>query len=65
MIWTRDRVAALKTADIRQLRINADKLHERDVVALCDEVLATRPKINSGPRGKRQREPERARHTRR
>jgi hypothetical protein len=54
--WTKDRVAALKTAEIRQLRDNARARGNQDVVALCDEVLAGRPK--QGIRRKAQRQHE-------
>src|SRR5258708_2531728 len=51
MDWTKDKVAALKTDDLRQLRDNAAKLRNERVVAFWDEVLASRPKP-SGPRSK-------------
>lgn len=54
--WTRERIAALKPNEVRQLRANAERLREHDVVALCDEVLGSRSK-EVGPRtAKRQRE---------
>jgi hypothetical protein len=42
--WTRDRIEALSTAEVRQLRDNAERLSEAEIVALCDDVLKTRPK---------------------
>lgn len=45
-VWTRDRIEALSTAEVRQLRDNAERLSEADIVALCDEVLKGRPKGN-------------------
>jgi len=42
--WTRDRIEALSTAEVRQLRANAERLGEAEIVALCDEVLKARPK---------------------
>jgi hypothetical protein len=43
-VWTRDRIEALSTAEVRQLRENAERLSEAEIVGLCDEVLKTRPK---------------------
>ena len=43
-VWTRDRIEALSTAEVRQLRDNAERLSEAEIVALCDEVLKARPK---------------------
>ena len=42
--WTRERIEALSTPEVRQLRDNADRLSEAEIVALCDEVLKARPK---------------------
>jgi hypothetical protein len=42
--WTRERIEALSTAEVRQLRDNAERLGESDIVALCDDVLKSRPK---------------------
>lgn len=42
--WTRERIEALSTAEVRQLRDNAQRLGESDIVALCDDVLKARPK---------------------
>jgi hypothetical protein len=42
--WTRERIEALSTAEVRQLRDNAERLSEAEIVGLCDEVLKTRPK---------------------
>jgi hypothetical protein len=42
--WTRDRIDGLTTAEVRQLRENAERLSESEVVGLCDEVLKSRPK---------------------
>ena len=42
--WTRDRIEALSTAEVRQLRDNAERLSEAEIVGLCDEILKTRPK---------------------
>jgi hypothetical protein len=44
MDWTRDRIERLTTADVRQLRTNAETLGGVAVLALCDDVLSRRPK---------------------
>jgi hypothetical protein len=41
--WTPERIERLDTAEVRQLRENADKLGVADVVAACDMVLGARP----------------------
>src|SRR5688572_29398684 len=56
MIWTKERIAALNTAEIRQLRANAEKLLAHTVVSLCDDALSTRPKRSAARRAKRQHE---------
>jgi hypothetical protein len=56
MAWTKDRIAALKTAEIRQLRANAAKLREHRVVSLCDEVLGNRPPKRPPRKAERQHE---------
>ena len=42
--WTKDRIQTLTKPEVKQLRANAERLHEPEVVALCDEVLSGRPK---------------------
>jgi hypothetical protein len=42
--WTRERIEALSAAEVRQLRENAQRLGEGEIVALCDEVLKVKPK---------------------
>jgi hypothetical protein len=42
--WTRDRIEALSTAEVRQLRDNAERLSEAQIVGLCDEILKARPR---------------------
>lgn len=42
--WTREKIEALTTAEVRQLRDNADRLSETEIVALCDDILKARPK---------------------
>ncbi len=46
-VWTKERIDALTTAEVRQLRDNAERLSETDIVALCDEILKARPKGTS------------------
>jgi hypothetical protein len=43
-VWTRDKIEGLSTAEVRQLRDNAERLSEAEIVAMCDEVLKARPK---------------------
>jgi hypothetical protein len=42
--WTKDRIQNLTKVEVKQLRANAERLQEPEVVALCDEVLGSRPK---------------------
>jgi hypothetical protein len=46
--WTRERIDLLTTPEIRQLRDNADRLGESEIVGLCDDILKARPKTGSG-----------------
>jgi hypothetical protein len=46
--WTRERIDLLTTPEIRQLRDNADRLGESEIVGLCEEILKVRPKTGSG-----------------
>ena len=39
MDWTKDRIQTLSKPEVKQLRANAERLQEPEVVALCDEVL--------------------------
>lgn len=43
-VWTKERIDALTSAEVRQLRDNAERLSETDIVALCDEILKARPR---------------------
>jgi hypothetical protein len=40
MDWTLDRIQTLSKPEVKQLRANAERLQEPEVVALCDEVLS-------------------------
>jgi hypothetical protein len=42
--WTRERIDALVTADVKQLRVNAERLNDPDIMKLCDAVLVERRK---------------------
>ena len=44
MDWTRDRIQTLTKPEVKQLRANAERLQEPEVVALCDEVLSGKAK---------------------
>lgn len=46
--WTKERIDALTTPEIRQLRENAQRLGETEIVGLCDEIIKVRPKTGSG-----------------
>ncbi|HEX2333618.1 MAG TPA: hypothetical protein VHI32_10640 [Burkholderiales bacterium] len=34
----------MSTAEVRQLRENAERLSEAEIVGLCDEILKARPR---------------------
>jgi hypothetical protein len=40
--WSKERIAGLVTADIAQLRRNAERLNDPDVVSRCDQVMGER-----------------------
>jgi hypothetical protein len=46
--WTKERIEALTTPEVRQLRENAQRLSETEIVALCDEIIKVRPKTGTG-----------------
>jgi hypothetical protein len=58
MDWTKDRIELLTTAEVRQLRVNAETLGKGDVLVLCDEVLSRRPKRAVRHRAERTRMPD-------
>lgn len=43
--WTKDRIQTLTKPEVKQLRANAERLQEPEVVALCDEVLSGKAKL--------------------
>jgi len=45
MDWTKDRIQTLSKPEVKQLRANAERLQEPEVVALCDEVLSGKAKL--------------------
>jgi len=45
MDWTKDRIQTLTKPEVKQLRANAERLQEPEVVALCDEVLSGKAKM--------------------
>jgi hypothetical protein len=52
MDWTLDRIQTLSKPEVKQLRANAERLQEPEVVALCDEVLSSskaKPAKATGP----------------
>jgi hypothetical protein len=42
--WDREKIETLGTPELRQLMANAQRLQEPEVAALCNEVLASRPR---------------------
>ena len=49
--WTSERIAALTTPDVKQLRLNAERLNSPEIVERCDAVLKARPR-GTGPGSK-------------
>lgn len=42
--WTREKIDSLSTPEVKQLRDNAQRLHEPEIAALCEQVLVSRPR---------------------
>jgi hypothetical protein len=42
--WSREKIEALGTPELRQLHANALRLNEPEIAALCDELLGARPR---------------------
>jgi hypothetical protein len=42
--WTSDRIAALTTTEVQQLRANAERLNHPEIKERCDAVLSARRK---------------------
>ena len=51
--WTREKIDSLSTAEVRQLRDNAERLHEAEIAALCEQVLVTRPRGGARSKAKK------------
>jgi len=43
-MWTREKIDTLTTLEIKQLRVNAERLKESEIATLCDQVLGARPR---------------------
>lgn len=48
--WTREKIDTLTTPEVKQLRVNAERLHEPEITALCDDVLGARPRVGGRPK---------------
>lgn len=58
--WTREKIDSLTTAEVRQLRVNALRLAEMEIAALCEAVLGARSRGLTPPRRRaRKDEPQR------
>ena len=42
--WDREKIDKLSTIELRQLMLNAERLSEPEVAALCKEILVARPR---------------------
>jgi len=58
--WTKERITALSTPEVKQLRVNAERLNSPEIMALCDAVLGERPR-GGGVRAKPKSGPARPR----
>jgi len=45
--WTKDRIAALATPEVQQLRANAERLNDPEIMERCNVVLGERRKAAS------------------
>jgi len=45
--WGQDRIAALTTAEVQQLRANAERLNDPEIRDRCDAVLSERRRAAS------------------
>lgn len=53
--WTHERIAALTTAEVQQLRANAERLNSPEIRERCDAVLSERRKaVNARSRALRE-----------
>jgi hypothetical protein len=51
--WSREKLAALSTIELRQLYANALRLNEAELATTCDELLKARPHGHPQPARKR------------
>ena len=62
--WTSNRIAALTTVEVQQLRANAERLNDPEIMERCDAELSARRKAAAAksrrPRGDRKKSPETA-----
>ena len=42
--WDREKLSSLGTPELRQMLLNAQRLNEPEIAALCDELLGERPR---------------------
>jgi hypothetical protein len=45
--WTKEKITGLTTPDVRQLRVNAERLNAPEIMERCDAVLSERRKAAS------------------
>ena len=45
--WTKEKIAGLTTPDVRQLRVNAERLNAPEIMERCDAVLSERRRAAS------------------
>ena len=62
-LWTRDRIEALSTTEVRQLLENALRLAEPEIAALCGAVLDARPRGRAPVRNAKRKRASRPRTT--
>jgi hypothetical protein len=53
--WTKERIATLGTPEVWQLRANAERLNDPEIMGRCDEVLGERPRSGASKPGARRR----------
>ena len=51
--WTKERIALLGTVEVKQLRANAERLNDPEIVGRCNEVLGERPRSGVAKPGAR------------
>ena len=57
--WSREKIDALNTPELRQLLVNAERLKETEVAALCNELLDARPRGHAAVRRQKPKGPVR------